>query len=82
VSRLGRTAPCGGHWWPRDQGAVINTLGWIIVVAAAWLVVATAVGVLVGGMIRERDRQVPPPPAEVSEDERKENQARGRQQRK
>ncbi len=51
-------------------------------VAAAWLVVATAVGVLVGRMIRERDRQVPLPPAEVSEDERKENQARGRQQRK
>ena len=31
-------------------------------VAAAWLVVATAVGVLVGRMIRERDRQVPPTP--------------------
>jgi hypothetical protein len=32
------------------------------VVAAAWVVVATAVGVLVGRMIRERDRQVPPAP--------------------
>jgi hypothetical protein len=52
------------------------------VVAAAWLVVATAVGVLVGRMIRERDRQVPPPPADVREDERKENRARGRQHRK
>jgi hypothetical protein len=52
------------------------------VVAAAWLVVATAVGVLVGRMIRERDRQVPPPPADVPEDERKENRARGRQRRK
>ena len=66
----------------RDQGAVINTLGWIIVVGAAWLVVATAVGVLVGRMIRERDRQVPPPPVDVPEDERTENRARGRQNRK
>jgi hypothetical protein len=32
------------------------------VVAAAWLVVATVVGVLVGRMIRERDRQTPRPP--------------------
>ena len=51
-------------------------------VAAAWLAVAAVVGVLVGRMIRERDRQVPPPPADVPEDERKENQARGRQHRK
>ena len=33
-----------------------------MVVAAAWLVVAAVVGVLVGRMIRERDRQVPPAP--------------------
>jgi hypothetical protein len=33
-----------------------------MVVAAAWLAVAAVVGVLVGRMIRERDRQVPPPP--------------------
>jgi hypothetical protein len=46
----------------RDQGAVISTLGWIITVAAAWLAVAALVGVLVGRMIRERDRQVPPVP--------------------
>ena len=32
-------------------------------VAAAWLAVATVVGVLVGRVVRERDRQVPPPPA-------------------
>lgn len=31
-------------------------------VAAAWVVVAAVVGVLVGRMVRERDRQVPPPP--------------------
>lgn len=31
-------------------------------VAAAWLAVAAVVGVLVGRMIRERDRQVPPAP--------------------
>jgi hypothetical protein len=47
---------------PATQGAVISTFGWIIVVAAAWLAVATVVGVLVGRMIRERDRQVPPAP--------------------
>jgi hypothetical protein len=32
------------------------------VVAAAWLAVAAVVGVLIGRMIRERDRQVPPAP--------------------
>ncbi len=36
-------------------------------VAAAWLAVATVVGVLVGRVVRQRDRQVPrepaPPPA-------------------
>jgi hypothetical protein len=36
------------------------------VVAAVWLAVAAVVGVLIGRMIRERDRQVPrapePPP--------------------
>jgi hypothetical protein len=40
------------------------------VVAAAWLAVATVVGVLVGRVIRQRDRQVPsspaPPPAAES----------------
>ncbi|GAA0908794.1 hypothetical protein [Pseudonocardia zijingensis] len=52
-----------GHWKsPRDEGAVIGTLGWVIVVAAAWLAVAAGVGVLVGRLIRERDRQVPPSP--------------------
>ena len=30
--------------------------------AAAWLAVAAVVGVLIGRMIRERDRQVPPAP--------------------
>jgi hypothetical protein len=32
------------------------------VVATAWVVVAAVVGVLVGRMVRERDRQVPPAP--------------------
>jgi hypothetical protein len=45
-----------------DMGAGIGTLGWILVVAVAWLAVAAIVGVLVGRMIRERDRQVPPAP--------------------
>lgn len=31
-------------------------------VAAAWVAVAAVVGVLVGRMVRERDRQVPPEP--------------------
>jgi hypothetical protein len=54
---------------PGDQGATISTLGWIIVVAAAWLAVATVVGVLVGRVVRLRDRQVPPAPASHSETE-------------
>jgi hypothetical protein len=41
------------------------------VVVAAWLAVATVVGVLVGRVIRQRDRQAPsspaPPPATESE---------------
>ncbi len=32
-------------------------------VAAVWLAVATVVGVLIGRMVRLRDRQVPPAPA-------------------
>jgi hypothetical protein len=44
------------------MGAGIGTLGWILVVAVAWPAVAAVVGVLVGRMIRERDRQVPPAP--------------------
>jgi hypothetical protein len=44
------------------------------VVAAAWLAVATVVGVLVGRMIRHRDRQVPtapdPPPPTSSDVEK------------
>ena len=46
----------------RDQGAGIGTVGWILLVVTAWLVVATVVGVLVGRMVRARDRQVPPAP--------------------
>jgi hypothetical protein len=38
---------------------VIGALGWIIVGLIAWLVVAAVVGVLIGRMIRLRDRQVP-----------------------
>lgn len=37
----------------------ISTLGWIAVGVLAWLAVAMVVGVLVGGTIRRRDRQVP-----------------------
>jgi hypothetical protein len=55
------------------------------VVAAAWLAVAAVVGVLIGRMIRERDRQVPPAPdtpeGEGEDDPRRRVHGRGRQQR-
>lgn len=41
------------------QGDIISTVGWIALGIAAWLVVALAMGVLIGRMIRRRDRQVP-----------------------
>jgi len=37
----------------------LSVLAWVIVVAIAWLAVATVVGVLVGRAVRMRDRQVP-----------------------
>lgn len=50
------------------SGFVISALGWVLIGVAAWLVIAVAVGVTIGRMIRLRDRQVgeeaaPPPPA-------------------
>ena len=53
-------------------------------VAAAWVVVATAVGVLVGRMVRERDRQVPPSPeprAQADADDDPEHRVPGRRHR-
>ena len=38
---------------------IISTVMWIVVGVAAWMVVAAVVGVLIGRMIRQRDRQVP-----------------------
>ena len=69
------------------MGAGIGTLGWILVVAVAWLVVAAVVGVLVGRMIRERDRQVPPardtaPAGEPEKDRTQRTPGRSRQQRR
>lgn len=46
-------------WSTSSQGAVISTVAWIVVGIAAWLVVAAVVGILIGRMIRRRDRQVP-----------------------
>jgi hypothetical protein len=44
-------------------GVIISTVMWIVVGVAAWMVVAAIVGVLIGRMIRQRDRQVPDGPA-------------------
>ena len=41
------------------RGGVIGTLGWIVVGVAVWLAVAAGVGVVIGRVIRLRDRQVP-----------------------
>jgi hypothetical protein len=35
----------------------VNVLSWIAVGALGWLVLAAAVGYVVGGVIRNRDRQ-------------------------
>jgi hypothetical protein len=43
---------------------IISTVMWIVVGVAAWMVVAAIVGVLIGRMIRQRDRQIPDRPAE------------------
>ncbi len=37
----------------------ISALTWILIVAGGWLCLATVVGVVVGRIIRNRDRQVP-----------------------
>ena len=42
-----------------SEGVVISTFAWIAIGVAAWLVVAVLVGLLIGRMIRGRDRQVP-----------------------
>ncbi len=42
-----------------SQGVVISAVGWIITGVVAWMAMALVVAVLVGGMIRRRDRQVP-----------------------
>jgi hypothetical protein len=43
----------------RAEGAVISVFAWIAIGVAAWLVVAALTGVLIGRVIRGRDRQVP-----------------------
>jgi hypothetical protein len=40
-------------------------LAWVAVVLAVWVIVAALVGVLLGRMVRQRDRQVPQEGAEV-----------------
>lgn len=34
-------------------------MGWVLVVVAGWLVAGLLVGLVVGGVVRNRDRQVP-----------------------
>jgi hypothetical protein len=40
----------------RVEGSV---LGWVVAVTAGWCVVALAVGIVLGRVLRMRDRQVP-----------------------
>lgn len=45
------------------QGVKVAVLGWVVVAgAAAWSVLAVAVAVVIGRVVRLRDRQVPVPP--------------------
>jgi hypothetical protein len=46
------------------SGPVISTIGWILIGVAAWLLVAVLVGLVIGRMIRLRDRQFVDPPVE------------------
>jgi hypothetical protein len=51
----------GGHCRaPTPEGRTdISALTWILIVAGGWLCLAAAVGVVVGRVIRNRDRQIP-----------------------
>jgi hypothetical protein len=46
----------------------VSALEWALVVAGGWLVLASVVGLVVGRVIRNRDRQIPrsPIPAQRS----------------
>lgn len=37
----------------------MSVLAWVAVAALGWLLLATLVGLVVGGIIRNRDRQIP-----------------------
>jgi hypothetical protein len=43
----------------RAGGASISAFSWITVGVTVWLVIAALVGLLIGRMIRGRDRQIP-----------------------
>ena len=51
----------GGHWsQPTPEGLTdISAITWIAIVAGGWLCLAAVVGLVVGRVIRNRDRQVP-----------------------
>jgi hypothetical protein len=40
----------------------MSTVGWVIIAVSAWVVLAGLVGLVLGGVIARRDRQVPRPP--------------------
>jgi len=42
-----------------EGATVISALNWILIVAGGWVCLATVVGLVVGRIIRNRDRQVP-----------------------
>jgi hypothetical protein len=45
-----------------EGATVISALNWILIVAGGWVCLAAVVGLVVGRIIRNRDRQVPSDP--------------------
>ena len=48
----------------------ISALNWILIVAGGWVCLATVVGLVVGRVIRNRDRQVPSDPRPGNADQK------------
>lgn len=43
----------------------MTTVSWIVLGLLAWFAVSVAIGLLIGGAVRNRDRQVPDDPEEM-----------------